>query len=407
MSADCGASRCASAHERRLAERGHQFPRSDGCHLVWRRFATHHRQSRARHADARAAERDVALAAQAIHRFLQKVCSHLLYSSLLFYHYYLKLCEWNFKCKLAYCLFQELWTPAVPRSLREASRQVRADAKQHEGLRGGDGAALSHPDLCAPPGSVGPSLRGAREDATGALRDGARRFRGAAAVSRLDARRGQQRLAVHDWRSLTPLWINWPPLPPPPIPLCPQYLSIHSFFSFILSNHSWAGLTTSEEQDQLSRLERQLKRRLAVGTQVSVAQLLTDLKRQRPGDHAAANAAERQLERVLQLMLRRGEVQFRMQRKIIFRLKWIAFLSVSDHSLRPFLTFSLSWFIQLHFISQCISIFPNQTRNRSFQSFTPSALNESNLHHGTKSLSLFLLLIQASLDSYAMKNKML
>ena len=95
-------------------------------------------------------------------------------------------------------LFQELWTPAVPRSLREAARQVRADAQQHEGLRGRDGAALSHPDLCAPPGSARPRLRGAREDATRALRDRTRRSRGASAVSRLDARRRQQRLAVHD-----------------------------------------------------------------------------------------------------------------------------------------------------------------------------------------------------------------
>ena len=70
------------------------------------------------------------------------------------------------------------------------------------------------------------------------------------------------------------------------------------------------------------RLERQMKRRLAVGTQVSVAQLFADVQRQRAGDRATAGAAaERQLDRVLQLMLRRGEIQFRMQRKLVYRIK--------------------------------------------------------------------------------------
>lgn len=92
----------------------------------------------------------------------------------------------------------------------------------------------------------------------------------------------------------------------------------------LLSAHPlhFPGYTTNEEQELLHRLERQLKRRLPVGTQVSLAALTNDLLRQR--DAAGAQdraAAERQLERVLQLMLRRGEIQCRMQRKMIYRLR--------------------------------------------------------------------------------------
>ena len=89
-----------------------------------------------------------------------------------------------------------------------------------------------------------------------------------------------------------------------------------------VSGTIYAGYTTKEEQEQLQRLERQLKRRLPVGTQVSLSALNNDLLRQRDttGAHDRA-AAERQLERVLQLMLRRGEIQCRMQRKMIYPLK--------------------------------------------------------------------------------------
>lgn len=90
----------------------------------------------------------------------------------------------------------------------------------------------------------------------------------------------------------------------------------------ILLLFSSLGYTTNEEHEQLQRLERQLKRRLPVGTQVSLAALTNDLIRQREGAGSQERSvAERQLERVLQLMLRRGEIQCRMQRKMIYRLK--------------------------------------------------------------------------------------
>ena len=94
------------------------------------------------------------------------------------------------------------------------------------------------------------------------------------------------------------------------------------FFLSLVARLLNAGYTTNEEQEQLQRLERQLKRRLPVGTQVSLSALNNDLLRQRDaaGAHDRA-AAERQLERVLQLMLRRGEIQCRMQRKMIYRLR--------------------------------------------------------------------------------------
>ncbi|GAB5574197.1 DNA replication licensing factor MCM5 isoform X1 [Prionailurus iriomotensis] len=73
------------------------------------------------------------------------------------------------------------------------------------------------------------------------------------------------------------------------------------------------GFTSQEDQEMLSRIEKQLKRRFAIGSQVSEHSIIQDFTKQKYPEHA--------IHKVLQLMLRRGEIQHRMQRKVLYRLK--------------------------------------------------------------------------------------
>merc|ERR1711902_434371 len=73
------------------------------------------------------------------------------------------------------------------------------------------------------------------------------------------------------------------------------------------------GFTTEEEQEMLYRIEKQLKKRFAIGSQVSVHSIMADLSKQKYED--------RQIQKVLMMMIRRGELQHRMQRKMLYRLK--------------------------------------------------------------------------------------
>uniref|UniRef100_A0A8C3DCG0 DNA replication licensing factor MCM5 n=1 Tax=Corvus moneduloides TaxID=1196302 RepID=A0A8C3DCG0_CORMO len=73
------------------------------------------------------------------------------------------------------------------------------------------------------------------------------------------------------------------------------------------------GFTTQEDQEMLSRIEKQLKRRFAIGSQVSEHSIIQDFMRQKYPEHA--------IYKVLQLMMRRGEIQHRMQRKVLYRIK--------------------------------------------------------------------------------------
>uniref|UniRef100_A0A452UQG5 DNA replication licensing factor MCM5 n=1 Tax=Ursus maritimus TaxID=29073 RepID=A0A452UQG5_URSMA len=66
------------------------------------------------------------------------------------------------------------------------------------------------------------------------------------------------------------------------------------------------GFTSQEDQELLSRIEKQLKRRFAIGSQVSEHSIIQDFTKQKYPEHA--------IHKVLQLMLRRGEIQHRMQR---------------------------------------------------------------------------------------------
>lgn len=61
------------------------------------------------------------------------------------------------------------------------------------------------------------------------------------------------------------------------------------------------------------RIERQLKRRFAIGTQVSEQNIVQDF--------VAQQYSERHILKVIQAMLRRGQIQHRMQRKMLYRLR--------------------------------------------------------------------------------------
>jgi len=73
------------------------------------------------------------------------------------------------------------------------------------------------------------------------------------------------------------------------------------------------GFTTEEDQELIHRIEKQLKKRFAIGSQVSQHTILQDFTKQK--------YPERQVMKVIATMIRRGELQHRMQRKMLYRLK--------------------------------------------------------------------------------------
>jgi len=73
------------------------------------------------------------------------------------------------------------------------------------------------------------------------------------------------------------------------------------------------GFTTEEDQELIHRIEKQLKKRFAIGSQVSQHTILQDFSKQK--------YPERQVMKVIATMIRRGELQHRMQRKMLYRLK--------------------------------------------------------------------------------------
>lgn len=62
----------------------------------------------------------------------------------------------------------------------------------------------------------------------------------------------------------------------------------------------------------LSRIEKQLKRRFAIGTQVSQQNIIQDFTHQQ--------YPERAILKVIYAMIRRGQLQHRMQRKMLYRI---------------------------------------------------------------------------------------
>lgn len=73
------------------------------------------------------------------------------------------------------------------------------------------------------------------------------------------------------------------------------------------------GFTSAEEQESCNRIERQLKKRFALGTHVSEYLILQDFIRQ--------NYSEMMVKKVIHSCIRRGELQYRMQRKMLYRVK--------------------------------------------------------------------------------------
>ncbi|CAG2055377.1 unnamed protein product, partial [Timema podura] len=72
------------------------------------------------------------------------------------------------------------------------------------------------------------------------------------------------------------------------------------------------GFTSQEDHEMLTRIEKQLKRRFAIGSQVSEHTIVQDFLRQK--------YPERAIYKVIHTMIRRGELQHRMQRKMLYRL---------------------------------------------------------------------------------------
>nr|XP_018901469.1 PREDICTED: DNA replication licensing factor Mcm5 [Bemisia tabaci] len=72
------------------------------------------------------------------------------------------------------------------------------------------------------------------------------------------------------------------------------------------------GFTSEEDYETLLRIEKQLKRRFPVGTQVSEVNIVNDFLDQKYPLSA--------IKKVIYTMIRRGEVQHRMQRKMLYRL---------------------------------------------------------------------------------------
>ncbi|XP_012275934.1 DNA replication licensing factor Mcm5 [Orussus abietinus] len=72
------------------------------------------------------------------------------------------------------------------------------------------------------------------------------------------------------------------------------------------------GFTTEEDHEMLTQIEKQIKRRFAVGTQVSEQNIVNDFTKQK--------YPERAVYKVIHTMIRRGELQHRMQRKMLYRL---------------------------------------------------------------------------------------
>ncbi|XP_033227260.1 DNA replication licensing factor Mcm5 [Belonocnema kinseyi] len=72
------------------------------------------------------------------------------------------------------------------------------------------------------------------------------------------------------------------------------------------------GFTSEEDSEMLAHIEKQLKKRFAIGTTISEQNIVNDFLKQK--------FPERAIYKVIHTMIRRGELQHRMQRKMLFRL---------------------------------------------------------------------------------------
>ncbi|XP_053200983.1 DNA replication licensing factor mcm5-B-like [Panonychus citri] len=73
------------------------------------------------------------------------------------------------------------------------------------------------------------------------------------------------------------------------------------------------GFTSDEDHQTLVKVEKQIKKRFPVGTQISEASIVQDLVQK--------DISEKVVHKVLNCMIRRGEISYRVSRKMLFRLK--------------------------------------------------------------------------------------
>lgn len=71
--------------------------------------------------------------------------------------------------------------------------------------------------------------------------------------------------------------------------------------------------TPEEDVEEVRQIEKQIKRRFAIGTQVSEQRIIQDFAKQK--------YSERAIHTVIYIMLRRGELEHRFQRKVLYRVK--------------------------------------------------------------------------------------
>lgn len=74
------------------------------------------------------------------------------------------------------------------------------------------------------------------------------------------------------------------------------------------------GFSSNEDHEKINRIEKQLKKRFAIGTQVSEKNIINDFV-------SVQKYPEQLVFKVIYAMIRRGELQHRIQRKMLYRLK--------------------------------------------------------------------------------------
>ncbi|CAF4058374.1 unnamed protein product [Rotaria sordida] len=73
------------------------------------------------------------------------------------------------------------------------------------------------------------------------------------------------------------------------------------------------GFITFDDQKEVTRIEKQIRRRFIIGSQVSELAIVQDFIQQ--------NYSERTIYKVLHAMIRRGDIQYRIQHKILIRIR--------------------------------------------------------------------------------------
>ncbi|CAF1147089.1 unnamed protein product [Rotaria sordida] len=79
------------------------------------------------------------------------------------------------------------------------------------------------------------------------------------------------------------------------------------------SSGNLTGFITFDDQKEITRIEKQIRRRFIIGSQVSELAIVQDFIQQ--------NYSERTIYKVLHAMIRRGDIQYRIQHKILIRIR--------------------------------------------------------------------------------------